>query len=65
MLFDLEVSPSNRVSRRDETRIEPIGVEQVAFSSNSEGQSRWMATYEGKAGTGASGVLKFWHFDMK
>ncbi|WWC85348.1 uncharacterized protein L201_000211 [Kwoniella dendrophila CBS 6074] len=65
VLFDLEVAPSNRVSRRDEKEHEPVSVEKVAFSDSQNGQSVWMATYESRKGDdmeggGAVKNLKIW-----
>ncbi|WVR05059.1 hypothetical protein IAU60_002071 [Kwoniella sp. DSM 27419] len=65
VLFDLEVAPSNRISRRDEKQLEPVAVEKVAFSNAQHGQSVWMATMEGRKGDDAEGGglvknLKLW-----
>ncbi|WVW83264.1 hypothetical protein I302_105283 [Kwoniella bestiolae CBS 10118] len=65
VLFDLEVAPSNRVSRRDEKEIQPVSVEKVAFSGSQDGQSVWMATFESRTGDdmeggGAVKNLKMW-----
>ncbi|WVO12741.1 hypothetical protein L204_100349 [Cryptococcus depauperatus] len=65
VLFDLEVAPSNRASRRDEKQLEPVRVEKVAFSEENDGKSIWMATVEGKEGDEVEGGgmvrnLKFW-----
>ena len=46
LISELEVSPSNRVSRRDETPVEPSRVERVATSSSGE----WMATIDSREG---------------
>lgn len=67
VLFDLEVAPSNRVSRRDEKIHESVSVECVAFSDHTEGPNRWMATIEGRKGDDAEGgglvkTLKFWRW---
>lgn len=67
VLFDLEVAPSNRVSRRDDKEHEPVSVERVAFSDHVEGSNRWMATVEGRKGDQAEGgglvkTLKFWRW---
>ena len=67
VLFDLEVVPSNRVSRRDDKELEPIAVEMVAFSEPQDGMSRWMATTEGRKGDEIEGGgkvknLKFWRW---
>jgi NET1-associated nuclear protein 1 (U3 small nucleolar RNA-associated protein 17) len=61
VLFDLEVAPSNRVSRTNERELESIAVERVAFSSD----GRWMATMEGRRGDEVEGggsvkTLKIW-----
>ncbi|WVF72330.1 hypothetical protein IAT40_007143 [Kwoniella sp. CBS 6097] len=65
VLFDLEVAPSNRVSRRDEKELEPVAVEKVAFSDAQDGKSVWMATMEGRNGDDMEGGgsiknLKLW-----
>ncbi|KAK8869934.1 hypothetical protein IAR55_000502 [Kwoniella newhampshirensis] len=65
VLFDLEVAPSNRVSRRDQKEIEPVAVEKVAFSESQEGQSVWMVTMESRNGDDMEGGgmvknLKMW-----
>ncbi|OCF39890.1 NET1-associated nuclear protein 1 (U3 small nucleolar RNA-associated protein 17) [Kwoniella heveanensis CBS 569] len=65
VLFDLEVAPSNRVSRRDEKELEPVAVEKVAFSDTQDGKSVWMATMEGRKGDDMEGGgmiknLKLW-----
>ncbi|WVQ78204.1 hypothetical protein IAT38_000287 [Cryptococcus sp. DSM 104549] len=65
VLFDLEVAPSNRVSRRDEKELEPVAVEKVAFSDAQDGRSVWMATMEGRKGDSMQGGgmvknLKVW-----
>jgi NET1-associated nuclear protein 1 (U3 small nucleolar RNA-associated protein 17) len=68
LLFDLEVAPSNRVSKRDEKEITPVAVELVAFSDRVKGQSEWMATVEGRPGDEWEGGgevrnLKIWRWD--
>lgn len=70
VLFDLEVAPSNRVSRKDDTEIEPVRVERVAFSHESNGRSAWMATSEGRDGDEREGggkvrAVKVWRWDTK
>ncbi|WWD15791.1 hypothetical protein CI109_100215 [Kwoniella shandongensis] len=65
VLFDLEVAPSNRVSRRDEKQLQPVAVEKVAFSEVQDGQSVWMVTMEGRNGDDMEGGgmvknLKMW-----
>lgn len=65
VLSDLEVAPSNRVSRRDERELEPVAVEHVTFSEPIDGQSKWMATVEGRKGDEVEGGglvknLKLW-----
>lgn len=65
VLFDLEVAPSNRISRRDEKELDPVAVERVAFSQNQNGISKWMATMEGRKGDEVEGGgmvknLKIW-----
>ena len=68
MSFDLEVAPSNRISRRDEQELMPVAVELVAFSDAQDGESRWMATVEGRKGDEVEGGglvknLKIWRWD--
>ncbi|KAL1411238.1 NET1-associated nuclear protein 1 [Vanrija albida] len=68
VLFDLEVAPSNRVSKRDDKELVPIAVEQVAFSPPRDGRSEWMATVEGRTrdedeGGGFVKTLKFWRWN--
>ena len=70
VLFELEVAPSNRVSRRDEKEHKPVAVERVVFSAAHDGVSRWMATLEGRAGDeveggGAVKTLKIWRWDVE
>ncbi|KIR96746.1 NET1-associated nuclear protein 1 (U3 small nucleolar RNA-associated protein 17) [Cryptococcus deuterogattii 2001/935-1] len=65
VLFDLEVVPSNRVSRREEKELEPVKVEKIAFSEEHDGKSVWMATMEGREGDEGEGGgmvknLKMW-----
>jgi NET1-associated nuclear protein 1 (U3 small nucleolar RNA-associated protein 17) len=67
VLFDLEVAPSNRISRRDDKELEPVAVERVAFSPAQDGLSVWMATMEGRRGDSAEGgglvkTLKIWQW---
>ncbi|KAL7422218.1 NET1-associated nuclear protein 1 [Cryptotrichosporon argae] len=70
VLFDLEVAPSNRVSRRDDKELVPVAVERVAFSAASAGgaAAEWMATVEGRDADDAEGggrvkTLKLWRWD--
>lgn len=68
VLFDLEVAPSNRVSKRDEKELQPVAVERVAFSTPRDGRSEWMATVEGRPsdeeeGGGLVKTLKFWQWN--
>ncbi|EIW69565.1 hypothetical protein TREMEDRAFT_71675 [Tremella mesenterica DSM 1558] len=64
--FDLEVAPSNRVSKRDETPLDPVAVEHVVFSPALDGRSKWMTTVEGRRGNDDEGgmvkTLKFWQW---
>ncbi|KAI9460514.1 WD40 repeat-like protein [Lactarius psammicola] len=46
LISELEVSPSNRVSRRDEKMLEPSRVEQAVVSSSGE----WLATIDSREG---------------
>ncbi|TFY70555.1 hypothetical protein EVG20_g2453 [Dentipellis fragilis] len=62
LLAELEVSPSNRVSRRDEKALEPSRVERTVVSSSGE----WMATIDSRAGDESfrgEVYLKFWQWD--
>jgi len=64
LLYDIEVSPSNRVSRKDEKHLDPSRVRHVAVSSSGE----WMATVDSR--TGDEGFrpevyLKIWWWDRK
>nr|GAT59004.1 WD40 repeat-like protein [Mycena chlorophos] len=64
LVSELEVSPSNRVSRRDEKPIEPCRVERVAVSAD----GNWMASVdrrEGDEDTHAESYLKIWSWDRK
>ncbi|ODO03476.1 NET1-associated nuclear protein 1 (U3 small nucleolar RNA-associated protein 17) [Cryptococcus wingfieldii CBS 7118] len=65
VIFDLEVVPSNRVSRRDEKELEPVRVEKVTFTEEQDGKSTWMATMEGRKGDEGEGgglvkTMKIW-----
>ncbi|KAG5647763.1 hypothetical protein DXG03_008486 [Asterophora parasitica] len=64
LVSELEVSPSNRVSRRDEKPIEPSYVEQVIISPSGE----WMASIdvrEADDGFRDEIYLKIWWWDQK
>jgi NET1-associated nuclear protein 1 (U3 small nucleolar RNA-associated protein 17) len=68
VLFDLEVAPSNRLSRRDEKELTPVAVEHVAFSGVQAGMSWWMASSESRQGEDIEGGgnvrnLKIWKWD--
>ncbi len=59
LLSELEISPSNRVSRRDEKPLIPSRVEKVAISSTGS----WMATVDSRVGDvdfRPEVYLKFW-----
>uniref|UniRef100_A0A0W0FAU9 Putative WD40 repeat-like protein n=1 Tax=Moniliophthora roreri TaxID=221103 RepID=A0A0W0FAU9_MONRR len=61
---ELEVAPSNRVSRRDEKLLEPSRVQKVAVSSSGE----WMASIDARTGDADfqdEVYLKFWKWDKK
>lgn len=61
---DLEVAASNRVSRPEDTPLEPTRVEQVVFSTD----AKWMATLESRqagAGLSSDSALKFWRWNNK
>ncbi|KAI6047929.1 WD40-repeat-containing domain protein [Pisolithus marmoratus] len=64
LVAELEVSPSNRVSRRDEKMLEPSRVERAVVSSTGE----WMATIDRREGDEyfrGEIYLKFWYWDKK
>ncbi|KAK0208756.1 WD40-repeat-containing domain protein [Desarmillaria ectypa] len=61
---ELEVSPSNRVARKDEKPLEPAKIERTVINSSGE----WMATIDRREGdTNSHGeiYLKFWWWDRK
>ena len=66
---DLEVVPSNRVSRPEGEVLEPPRVLMVALSAPARGgtQAQWMATLDGREGGAFSGELslKLWHWDAR
>jgi NET1-associated nuclear protein 1 (U3 small nucleolar RNA-associated protein 17) len=64
VLFELEISPSNRVSRREDAPVEPSRVTSCVLSAT----GHWMATID-KRETSADGFrgevcLKLWWWDM-
>lgn len=64
LLSELEISPSNRVSRRDDKPIIPSVVEKVVVSES----GLWMATVdsrEGDPGFRPEVYLKIWSWDNK
>ncbi|KAJ6575276.1 WD40 repeat-like protein [Mycena capillaripes] len=64
LVSELEVSPSNRVSRRDEKPIEPCRIDRVTISSSGD----WMATIdirEGDESSHGESYLKIWRWDRK
>lgn len=64
LISELEVSPSNRVSRRDEKPIDPCRIERVTISPAGD----WMATIdsrEGDEGSHGESYLKIWWWDRK
>lgn len=63
-ISELEVSPSNRVARKDEKPLEPAKIERTVVNSSGE----WMATIdrrEGDANSHGEIYLKFWWWDRK
>lgn len=66
---DLEVVPSNRVSRPEGEALDPPRVLMVALSAPARGgtQAQWMATLDGREGGAFSGELslKLWHWDAR
>ncbi|SJX64495.1 related to NAN1-U3 snoRNP protein [Sporisorium reilianum f. sp. reilianum] len=73
--MELEVAPSNRVSRVDEEQIEPTRVERVVFSpfvsSKTAEAGEWMVTFdsrnlsdmEGEVEVVSKSSLKFWRWN--
>ncbi|KAJ7706020.1 quinon protein alcohol dehydrogenase-like superfamily [Mycena rosella] len=64
LVSELEVSPSNRVSRRDEKPIDPCRIERAIVSPSSD----WLATVdtrEGDEGSHGESYLKIWWWDRK
>ncbi|KZT30806.1 WD40 repeat-like protein [Neolentinus lepideus HHB14362 ss-1] len=64
ILLELEVSPSNRVSRRDEKRIEPSRVLSIAIARTGV----WMATLDNRDGDDTFHreiYLKLWHWNAR
>ncbi|KAJ7103370.1 WD40 repeat-like protein [Mycena belliarum] len=64
LVSELEVSPSNRVSRRDEKPIDPCRIERVTISPSGD----WLATIdtrEGDEGAHGESYLKIWWWDRK
>ena len=62
ILYELEVSPSNRVSRRDEKPIPPARVQFVVVSPDGD----WMATIDRRESDdefSAEVFLKIWHWE--
>ncbi|KAG1885492.1 WD40-repeat-containing domain protein [Suillus subluteus] len=64
LVAELEVSPSNRVSRQEEKMLEPSRVERVVISPSGE----WMATIDRREGNESFRgeiYLKIWWWDKK
>lgn len=64
LLSELEVSSSNRISRRDEKALEPCRVEFTAVADSGE----WMATLDTREGSDSfrgEVYLKLWSWDRK
>ena len=64
LVAELEVSPSNRVSRQEEKMLEPSRVERVVISPSGE----WMATIDRREGDESFRgeiYLKIWWWDKK
>lgn len=64
LVAELEVSPSNRVSRQEEKMLEPSRVERVVISQSGE----WMATIDRREGDESfrgEMYLKIWWWDKK
>jgi NET1-associated nuclear protein 1 (U3 small nucleolar RNA-associated protein 17) len=64
LVSELEVSPSNRVSRRDEKPIDPCRIGQINISPSGD----WLATIDTREGDESShgeSYLKIWWWDRK
>jgi NET1-associated nuclear protein 1 (U3 small nucleolar RNA-associated protein 17) len=64
LISELEVSPSNRISRRDEQPLEPARVEHTVISPSGE----WMATIDSREADNnfqCEIYLKIWWWDRK
>ncbi|KAI0931755.1 hypothetical protein AcW1_000923 [Taiwanofungus camphoratus] len=64
LLAEIEISPSNKVSRRDEKPLEPSRVQRVVISDSGE----WMATVDSREPDGSfrgEVYLKLWRWDYK
>lgn len=64
LISELEVSPSNRVSRRDDKPLQPSRVERVVLSDSGD----WMATVdcrEADESFRAEVYMKIWQWDRK
>lgn len=64
LMSELEVSPSNKISRRDEKQLEPPRVERSVVSES----GRWMATVDSRSGDDSyrgEVYLKLWAWDRK
>ncbi|KAI0375205.1 WD40 repeat-like protein [Pilatotrama ljubarskyi] len=64
LLSELEVSPSNRVSRRDEKPLQPARVERAVLSDSGD----WMATVDSREADEsfrAEVYMKIWQWDRK
>lgn len=62
LVSEIEVSPTNRVSRKDEKPIEPPRVENAVISAD----GLWLATIDGREGDNdfeRESYLKFWQWD--
>ncbi|KAH8099362.1 WD40 repeat-like protein [Cristinia sonorae] len=64
LISELEVSPSNKISRRDDKQLDPPRVERAVVSEN----GKWMATVDSRAGDEAHRgevYLKLWSWEKK
>lgn len=61
LISELEVTPSNRVSRTQESHAEPVRVLHAVTCPS----GRWLATIDGRAGTIGSTCLKLWEWNGK
>jgi NET1-associated nuclear protein 1 (U3 small nucleolar RNA-associated protein 17) len=64
LIYELEVSPSNKISRRDERPLEPCYIEHTSISSSGD----WLASVDCRDrddGIRGESYLKIWRWDRK